>query len=57
MPLGWRRKILRLYSLEVATIHLLETQDFASLQAAEGAIRTLGAYRTNLLLGKSLILM
>ena len=57
MPLGWRRKILRLYSLEVATIHLLEAQDFASLQAAEGAIRTLGAYRTNLFLGKSLILM
>jgi len=24
MPHGWRRKILRLYSLEVATIHLLE---------------------------------
>jgi len=47
MPLGWRRKILRLYSTEVATIHLLEAQDFACLQAAEGAIRTLGAYRTN----------
>ena len=57
MPLGWRRKILRLYSTEVATIHLLETQNFASLQGAEGAIRTLGANRTNLFLGKSLILM
>lgn len=57
MPLSWRRKISRLYSLEVATIHLLEAQDFACLQAAEGAIRTLGAKRTNLFLGKSLILL